>query len=70
MHGEAPEFWMRCDGDWDEDGASAEEEATNLAYILKLVPTGLGVELDVGERGREIKMALRVLVGAGDCVIC
>lgn len=28
---------------------------TKLVYILKLVPTGLGVKLDVGEKERAIK---------------
>ena len=32
-----------------------EKKVTELAYVLKLVPTGFGVELDVGEKERTIK---------------
>ena len=40
----------------DTHGTSGDEEnVTNLAYILKLVPIGLDVELDAGEKERAIK---------------
>ena len=71
MHGKAPEFQVSCDdGGLDQGVNSGEEEVTNLACILKLVPTGLGVKLRVGEREEQSKMALRVFVEAGSYVIC
>lgn len=71
MHGKAPEFQVSYDdGGLDQGVHSGEEEVTNLACILKLVPTGLGVKLRVGEREEQSKMAPRVFVEAGGYVIC
>lgn len=35
-----------------------KEKVTKLAYILKLVPTGVGVELNIGEKERTINGGL------------